>query len=167
MKVIGYLYRKNVIFYQPPVMQVNNDLEKKTYRKRLEEDQALYDSLHGVAGQAESGAQMAPTLSDERRNTGRRLCGGGGGDQCWRLAYGGRRSPSHAGHHLADHVTRRPAAAHPHPPLQRLHQHTVVSGGDGVGDDDDNNGSCNIIRTTVVVGGDVDATLPSSTRVQP
>jgi len=117
---------------------------EKTYRKCLEEDQALYDSLHGVAGQAESRAQMAPALSDERRDTGRRLCsgrgggcrcgcGGGGGDQRWRLADGGRRASSHTGHHLTDHVARRPAAAHPHPPLQRLHQHTVVSGGGGDG----------------------------------
>jgi len=52
-------------------------VKKKTYRKRLEEDQALYDALHGVAGQTESGAQMAPALSDERRDTGGRLRGGG------------------------------------------------------------------------------------------
>lgn len=38
--------------------------EKKTYRKRLEKDQALYDAFHGITRQAESGAQMAPAFSD-------------------------------------------------------------------------------------------------------
>lgn len=112
--------------------------ERNTYRERLEEDQALYDALHGVTGKAERGAQMAPALPDERRDAGRRLggrccccCGrcGGGGDHRWRLTDGGRRrASSHVRHHLADQGVRRPTAAHTHPPFQRLHQRTVNGG---------------------------------------
>lgn len=116
-----------------------------TYRERLEEDQALYDAFHGVAGQAESGAQMAPTLPDERRDAGRRLrgggcrCGRGGGDQRWRLADGRCRPAADATHSGRNHLAGCPAAAHPHPPLQlRFHQRRTV---------DDDDGGDNIIRT--------------------
>lgn len=145
--------------------------EKNTYRKRFEENKALYDTFHGVTGQAERCAQMAPALPDERRDAGRRLGGGcccrggrrcgSGRDQRWRLA-DGRRATTHARDHLADHVVRRPAAAHPHPPLQRLHQYTVGDGnGDKCGGGEDGG---TIIRATTV--GDGDTTLqPSSCRL--
>ncbi len=43
--------------------------EKSTYRKSLEKDQALYNALHCVAGQAESAAQVPPLPPE---NSGKR-----------------------------------------------------------------------------------------------
>lgn len=151
---------------------------KKTYRKSLEENQALDDAFHGVAGQTERGAQMAPAFAYERRYTGRRRllrcgCGGGGGgccccgcgrrgggDQRWRLADGRLAScyAAAAAHHLADHVVRRPTAAHPYPPFQRFHQQRRQRRrrrrrryADGDCDCGGGGGGGAIIRTTAVV----------------